>query len=84
MSERNRSVKSRAVHLKITAVIQTTGAAFGIVSAVVFTGGHPSLAVLIGIALISINLLLALMQVVARMFFFASCSTGEMSGHGTY
>jgi hypothetical protein len=77
-------VKIRSAHLKATGIIQAVGATLGIASAIVYTGGHPSLAVLIGLAVIPANLLLALMQVVAVLFSFTGYSAGEISPHGTY
>ena len=53
----------RTLNLKHTGIVQATGALLGILSAVIFPdGGHPSLAVLIGLVVIPLNLLLALSQ----------------------
>ncbi len=77
-------MKFRAIHLTTTGIIQTAGASLGIIAAVAFTGGHPSLAVLIGLAVIPLNLTLALIQIVTRMFFFDHSSPSQISDMGTY
>jgi len=65
------------LNLKIMGIVQTTGALVGILSAVIFPdGGHPSLAVLVGLVVIPLNLFLALVQIVTRLFFF----TGTLRG----
>ncbi len=58
----------RTLHLKITGIVQATGALLGILSAVIFPdGGHPSLAVLVGLVVIPLNLVLALVQIVTSV-----------------
>ena len=59
----------RTLNLKHTGIVQATGALLGILSAVIFPdGGHPSLAVLIGLVVIPLNLLLALVQIVTALY----------------
>jgi len=75
----------RAIHLKITGIVQALGALLGILSAVVFPdGGHPSLAVLIGLVVIPLNLILALLQIVSRLLFFIGSSPGRSAASDAY
>jgi len=64
-------MRFRILHLKITGIVQATGALLGILSAIIYPdGGHPSLAVLIGLVVIPMNLLLGLAQIVSALFLF--------------
>jgi hypothetical protein len=69
----------RALHLKLTGIVQATGALLGILSAIIYPdGGHPSLAVLIGLVVIPLNLFLALVQIVTALFLFTRPSLREV------
>ena len=71
----------RALHLKFTGIVQITGALLGILSGVMIDplGGHPSLSVLIGLAVIPMNLVLALAQIVILLVLLKRSSSGQVT-----
>ncbi len=73
-------MKIRALHIKFTGIVQTTGALLGILSGIFIDplGGHPSLSVLIGLVVIPLNLVLALVQIVILLVLFKRQSSGQV------
>lgn len=74
-------MKVRAFHVKFTGIVQITGALLGILSGVFIDplGGHSSLSVLIGLAVIPLNFVLALAQIVILLVLLKRPSSGQLT-----
>jgi len=80
-------MKNRALFVKYTGIVQMTGALLGILSGVFIDplGGHPSLSVLIGLAIIPLNFVLAFIQIVIlvvrlKQSYFGQMGKTQLSG----
>ena len=72
-------MRLRTLDLKLTGIVQATGALLGILSAVIFPeGGHPSLAVVVGLAIIPLNLFLALVQIGTALYLVIRASPTDV------
>ena len=74
-------MKNRALFVKYTGIVQATGALLGILSGVFIDplGGHPSLSVLVGLAIIPLNIVLAFVQTIIFVVLLKQPYSGQMN-----
>ncbi len=74
-------MKNRALFVKRTGIVQATGALLGILSGAFIDplGGHPSLSVLVGLAVIPLNIVLAFVQIVILVVLLRQSDSGHMT-----
>jgi len=74
-------MKNRALIIKYTGIVQATGALLGILSGVFIDplGGHPSLSVLVGLAIIPLNIVLAFVQTVIFVVLLKQSYSRQMT-----